>query len=43
MKLKAAIALSKCLDRNPDRLYVIPSGLDKHLAVVISDEIGGLN
>lgn len=37
MKLKAAIALSKCLDHAPDREYVIPASLDKHLSVVISN------
>jgi len=40
MKIKAAIALSKCLDREPSADYVIPASLDKHLSVVISDEIG---
>lgn len=42
MKLKAAVALSKCLGREPTPDFVIPASLDKHLSVVISDEIGQL-
>lgn len=40
MKIKAAVALSKCLDRDPTVDYVIPASLDKKLSVVIANEIG---
>lgn len=37
MKLKASIALSKCIDRPAERDYIIPTSLDNHLSVVISN------